>query len=354
MRALVAGGAGFIGSHLCDALLAAGQEVWALDNISTGRRGNIAQLLDHPRFHLVEADITLPLPPGLPPVERIWHLASPASPDAYSPRSYLRLPFETADANTIGTRRLLERARLDGARLLFTSTSETYGDPLVHPQPEEYRGNVSTTGPRAVYDEAKRFGETLVAAYRREYGVDGRIVRIFNTYGERMDPQDGRVIVNFVTQALRGEPLTLYGDGSQTRSFCHVSDLIRGFVAVMEGEGLAGEVFNLGNPDERTIADFARLVQAACEVVTPIIRRPLPTDDPTRRCPDIAKARRILGWTPQIALEEGLARTIRYFRADLARQPQSGPAPAIGGQAEWRWSGERLAPQIPVAASGTD
>jgi nucleoside-diphosphate-sugar epimerase len=354
MRALVAGGAGFIGSHLCDALLAAGQEVWALDNFLTGRRANVAHLLSHPRFRLLEVDITRTIPEELPPVERIWHLASPASPDAYSPRSYLRLPLETADANTIGTRHLLERARRDGARLLFASTSETYGDPLVHPQPEEYRGNVSTTGPRAIYDEAKRFGETLVAAYHREYGVDGRIVRIFNTYGERMDPQDGRVIVNFVTHALRGEPLSLYGDGTQTRSFCHVSDLVRGFLAVMEGEGLAGEVFNLGNPDERTIADFAWLVQAACGVTTPIIRRPLPTDDPTRRCPDIAKARRILDWAPQVTLDEGLARTIRYFRAELSLASPPELIPTIDGQTERRWAANRLPARLPVAASGTD
>jgi nucleoside-diphosphate-sugar epimerase len=352
MRALVAGGAGFIGSHLCDALLAAGQEVWALDNFSTGRRGNVAHLIGHPRFRLIEADVTKALPAALPPVERIWHLASPASPDAYSPRSYLRLPLETADVNTIGTRRLLDRARRDGARLLFASTSETYGDPLIHPQPEDYRGNVSTTGPRAIYDEAKRFGETLITAYRREYGVDGRIVRLFNTYGERMDPQDGRVIVNFVTQALRGEPLTLYGDGSQTRSFCHVSDIILGLVATMEGEDLAGEVFNLDNPDERTIADFAWLVQAACDVTVPIISRPLPTDDPTRRCPDIAKARRVLAWVPQVTLEEGLARTIRYFRAELALEPDA--VPTVGGHVERRWSADRLPAQLSIASGGAD
>jgi len=317
MNIVVAGGAGFIGSHLCDALLAAGHAVWALDNFATGRRENAAHLAGHPRFHLVEADITAPLPPGMPAIDRIYHLASPASPNAGSPRSYMRLPLETAAANTVGTRLLLDRARRDGARILFASTSEIYGDPLVHPQPETYRGNCSTTGPRAIYDEAKRFGETLMAAYRRAYGVDTRIVRIFNTYGERMDPEDGRVIVNFIGQALRGEPLTVYGDGRQTRSFCHVSDLVRGLVAMMETAGLAGEVINLGNPDERTIADFARTVQAACGVDLPVEFRPLPTDDPTRRCPDIAKARQLLGWEPAVGLDEGLRRTVAYLRATV-------------------------------------
>ncbi|MDP9374002.1 MAG: SDR family oxidoreductase [Chloroflexota bacterium] len=314
---LVSGGAGFIGSHLCDALLAAGHEVWAVDNFATGRRANVAHLFDRPRFRLVEADVAGPLPADVPPLGRIYHLASPASPNAGSPRSYLRLPLATAAVNTVGTERLLERARRDGARFLFTSTSEIYGDPTVHPQPETYRGNVSTTGPRAVYDEAKRFGETLVSLYWREFGTDGRIVRIFNTYGERMDPEDGRVIVNFIIQALRGEPLTIYGDGRQTRSLCHVADLVRGLVATMEGEGLAGEVFNLGNPDERTIADIAAVVQRVCGVALPIVHHPLPTDDPARRCPDIAKARQRLGWSPAVALEEGLRRTVAYFRTEL-------------------------------------
>ncbi len=317
MNVLVSGGAGFIGSHLCDALLAAGHAVWALDNFATGRRENVAHLVGRPQFHLVEADITAPLPPGVPAIGRIYHLASPASPNAESPRSYMRLPLETAATNTVGTRLLLERARSDGARILFASTSEIYGDPLVHPQPETYRGNCSTTGPRAIYDEAKRFGETLMAAYRRAYGVDTRIVRIFNTYGERMDPEDGRVIVNFIGQALRGEPLTVYGDGSQTRSFCHVSDLVRGLVTMMETAGLAEEVINLGNPDERTIADFARTVQVACGRALPVEFRPLPMDDPARRCPDIAKARHLLGWEPTVGLDEGLRRTVAYFRATV-------------------------------------
>jgi len=318
MRVVVAGGAGFIGSHLSDALLAAGHDVWALDNFATGRRDNVARLADEPRFHLVECDVTQPLPGGLPTFARIYHLASPASPNATSPRSYMQLPLETAAVNTVGTQLLLERARRDDARFLFASTSEIYGDPLIHPQPETYRGNVSTTGPRAIYDEAKRFGETLAIAYRRRYGTDARVIRIFNTYGERMDPADGRAVVNFAAQALRGQPLTIYGDGSQTRSLCHVSDLVRGIVAVMEGEGLGGEVLNLGNPDERTMLDLARAVQTACKTDLPYDFHPMPTDDPTRRCPDITKARQRLGWQPVVPLERGLERLIDAFRHEFA------------------------------------
>lgn len=318
MRVVVAGGAGFIGSHLCDTLLAAGHEVWALDNFATGRRENVAHLAGEARFHLIEADVTQPLPASLPPFERIYHLASPASPNATSPRSYMQLPLETAAVNTVGTQLLLERARQDGARFLFASTSETYGDPLIHPQTESYRGNVSTTGPRAIYDEAKRFGETLAIAYWRKYGTDARLIRIFNTYGERMDPADGRAVVNFAAQALRGEPLTIYGDGSQTRSLCHVSDLVRGIVAVMEGEGLGGEVFNLGNPDERTMLDLAHAVQALCKTDLPYDFHPMPIDDPTRRCPDITKARQRLGWQPTVPLEVGLERLIAAFRHEFA------------------------------------
>lgn len=319
MDTLVAGGAGFVGSHLCDATLAAGHTVWAIDNFATGRRENVAHLAAHPHFHLVEADVTEPLPPDLPSFARIYHLASPASPNATSPRSYMQLPLETAAVNTLGTQQLLERARRDGARILFASTSEIYGDPLVHPQTEEYRGNVSTIGPRAIYDEAKRFGETLMIAHWRRFGTDARLIRIFNTYGERMDPDDGRAVVNFAAQALRGEPLTIYGDGSQTRSLCHVSDLIRGIVAVMEGEGLAGEVFNLGNPDERTMIDLAHAVMTACDTELPLVFHPMPTDDPTRRCPDIGKAQRLLGWQPTIPLEVGLGRLIAAFRQELDR-----------------------------------
>jgi nucleoside-diphosphate-sugar epimerase len=328
MQVLVAGGAGFIGSHLCDALLDAGQEVVAVDNFATGRAANVAHLRDHPRFRLVEADVTLPLPDDLPQFARIYHLASPASPNAASPRSYMQLPLETAAVNTLGTQLLLERARRDGARFLFASTSEIYGDPEVHPQREDYRGNVSTTGPRAVYDEAKRFGETLAVAYWRRFGVDARIIRIFNTYGERMDPEDGRAVVNFAAQALRGEPLTIYGDGNQTRSLCHVSDLVRGIIAVMEGDGLGGEIFNLGNPDERTMLELAEAVQRACGVELPFVFRPMPADDPTRRCPDIDKAQRVLGWSPSVSLDEGLRRLIAAFQAEFAQATAAKPAHA--------------------------
>lgn len=318
MRVVVAGGAGFIGSHLCDALLATDHEVWALDNFATGRRENVAHLSREARFHLVETDVTQPLPTDLPRFDRIYHLASPASPNATSPRSYMQLPLETALVNTLGTQLLLERARRDGARFLFASTSEIYGDPLIHPQPESYRGNVSTIGPRAIYDEAKRFGETLAVAYWRKYGTDTRLIRIFNTYGERMDPEDGRAVVNFAAQALRGEALTIYGDGNQTRSLCHVSDLVRGIIAVMEGAGLGGEVFNLGNPDERTMLELAQAVQATCGTALPYNFHPMPTDDPSRRCPDITKAQRLLGWQPTIPLETGLGRLITAFRRELA------------------------------------
>jgi UDP-glucuronate decarboxylase len=318
MRMLVAGGGGFIGSHLCDALLSAGHEVIAVDNFATGRRSNVAHLATNQHFRLIEADVTLPLPDDLPAVDRIYHFASPASPNVTSPRSYMQLPLETAAVNTVGTQLLLERARRDGARFLFASTSEIYGDPSVHPQTEEYRGNVSTTGPRAIYDEAKRFGETLTMAYQRKYALDVRLIRIFNTYGERMDPDDGRVVVNFTMQAIRGEPLTIYGDGSQTRSLCYVSDLVRGIIAVMEAVGVIGEVFNLGNPDERSMLELAYAVQDACGVELPLTFQPMPTDDPTRRCPDIGKARRLLGWQPEVPLEEGLRRLSAHFRAALA------------------------------------
>ncbi len=310
-RAVVTGGAGFLGSHLCRRLLGEGWDVVSLDSLLTGAEANVSDLFEHPRFEFQRRDITKGIEVS-GDVDWVLHLASPASPVDYTEH-----PIHTMKVGAIGTMNALGLAKARGAHFMLTSTSEVYGDPEVHPQPETYRGNVSTTGPRAIYDESKRFGETLVAAYHRAYGVDARIVRIFNTYGERMDPEDGRVVVNFVTQALRGQPLTIYGDGRQTRSFCYVADLVRGLVAVMEAEGMAGEVFNLGNPDERTIADFAATIQRACGVDLPVEHRPLPTDDPTRRCPDIAKARRLLGWSPEVGLEEGLRRTVPYFRAEL-------------------------------------
>src|SRR5215217_9430178 len=254
MTSVVAGGAGFVGSHLGERLLAEGQEVVCVDNLVTGRAANVAHLLGNPAFRFIQHDILEPLP-AMPPVDRIYHLASPASPPAYQ-----RFPIETLRANSEGTRQLLELARRHGARLLFASTSEVYGDALVHPQPEGYRGNVSTVGPRSMYDEAKRFGEALTTAARKTWGVETRIVRIFNTYGPRMDPDDGRVVSNFVAQALRGEPLTVYGDGSQTRSFQYVEDLIRGMIAMMQtAEGVTGPI-NFGNPVEFTMLELAEKV----------------------------------------------------------------------------------------------
>ncbi|HLI27532.1 MAG TPA: UDP-glucuronic acid decarboxylase family protein [Chloroflexota bacterium] len=310
MRVLVTGGAGFVGSHLCERLLARGDHVVCVDNFSTGTRRNIAGVLGHPRFELLEHDVTEPLAVV---VDAVFHLASPASPVAYQ-----QAPEATALANSLGSLHLLRLARRCGARYLFASTSEVYGDPTEHPQRESYWGHVNPIGPRACYDESKRFGEALTMVYLREYGLDARIVRIFNTYGPRSDPRDGRLVPNFVTQALRGEPLTVYGDGSQTRSLCYVDDLVRGLELAMFAEGTRGEVFNLGNPDEHTVLEYAELVRALVNPHVPIVFRPLPADDPTRRRPDITRARERLGWQPEVPLREGLLRTVEWFRALLA------------------------------------
>ncbi len=318
MRVVVTGAAGFLGSHLCDRLVADGHEVVGVDNLCTGSRENLAALLEHPRFRFLAHDVTL----GLPvegEVGGVFHLASPASPP-----DYLALPLETLAVGSTGTRVALDLARRTGARFLFASTSEVYGDPLVHPQPETYWGNVNPIGPRSVYDEAKRFAEALVTATRRAHGVDTRIVRIFNTYGPRMRIHDGRVVSNFVGQALRGEPITLYGSGSQTRSFCYVSDLIEGVLRVFHGTRT--DPVNLGNPTEWTIEQLAGLVIRLTGSASTVVRRPLPEDDPKVRQPDIAVARRELGWEPAVPLEEGLRRTIDDFRARL------GPAPSPAGR----------------------
>lgn len=309
MATLVAGGAGFIGSHLCDRLIALGHSVVCIDNLSTGRRGNIAHLLDHPGFGFVEHDLVDPLP-VLPSVDRIYHLASPASPPAYQ-----RAPIATLRVNSEGTRHLLELARRDGARLLYASTSEVYGDPLEHPQHEHYRGNVNPVGPRSMYDEAKRYGEAITMAYGRGHGVETRIVRIFNTYGPRMAPDDGRVITNLIVQALRNEPLTVYGDGSQTRSFQYVDDLIDGMIRLMEGS--YREPVNLGNPVEYTVLDLADLIRQLTGVQAPVRFLPLPADDPRLRRPDISLARALLGWEPTVAVADGLKRTIDHLRGEL-------------------------------------
>ncbi len=318
MSTLVAGGAGFIGSHMCERLLREGAHVVCVDSLLTGRISNIAELLGHPRFSFLQHDIVEPLP-ALPGIDRIYHLASPASPPAYQ-----RFPVETLRVNSEGTRHLLELAATNGARFLFASTSEIYGDPLVHPQREDYRGNVSTTGPRSMYDEAKRYGEALTQAYAESRGVDTRIVRIFNTYGPRLDPADGRVVSNFIVQALRGEPLTVYGDGSQTRSFQYVDDLIDGMVRLMDSS--CPEPVNIGNPDEFTMLEFAHLVRELTHSHAPITFCPLPVDDPKQRRPDISLARLELGWEPRIPLLTGLQPTIAHFRDVITSAESVGEA----------------------------
>ncbi len=318
MHFVVTGGAGFIGSHLCESLLADGHKVTAIDNFITGRPANIAHLRGDSSFRLVEHDITLTLPAkeheSLGKVDAIYHLASPASP-----ADFTRIPLEIALINSVGTRNVLEWARYHNARYLLTSTSEAYGDPLEHPQREGYFGNVNTIGPRACYDEGKRFGEAITSVYVREFGVDGRIVRIFNTYGPRMNPNDGRLPPQFISQALRGEPMTIYGDGSQTRSFCYVSDMVAGLRAVMDAppEAAKGKIFNVGNPDERQVRAFAELIRIICESNSEIEYRPALQDDPARRCPDISRISATLGWRPVVPLEKGMARTIEWFRSQI-------------------------------------
>lgn len=319
MNVLVSGGSGLIGSHLVDRLMAGGDRVTVVDDFSTGRRANIEHLAHDDRLRVIEADLTRDLPPALlaAPYDRVYHLASPASPP-----DFVRRPMETLLVNSIGTRAMLDLARAGEGRFLLASTSEVYGDPLVHPQSEAYWGNVNPVGPRSCYDEAKRFAESMTMALTRTSGLDARIARIFNTYGPRSRPDDGRLIPSFCCQALAGEPMTIFGDGLQTRSFCYVTDLARGLVALMETPGLAGEVVNLGNPREMTILEVAEQVRALTGTTSPLIRRPLPIDDPSRRQPDIAKARRLLGWEPEIDLDDGLRRTLEAFRQTVSAEPQ--------------------------------
>lgn len=307
-RVVVLGGSGFLGSHLCDQLLARGDAVVCVDNFSTGRQANVAHLADHPRFELVEADISVGIPVD-GAVTGVCNLASPASPP-----DYLALPLETLAVGSEGTRQGLELAGRHGARFLMASTSEVYGDPDVHPQSETYWGNVNPVGPRSVYDEAKRFSEALTMAHHRSRGTDVAIVRIFNTYGPRLRPDDGRVVSNFLLQAMRGEPLTVYGDGSQTRSLCYVEDEVRGLLALLDSD-LTGPV-NIGNPDEYTVIQLARTIIDLLGSTSSIEHRPLPTDDPTRRRPDITVARSALGWEPTTSLEEGLSRTATFLAQD--------------------------------------
>jgi nucleoside-diphosphate-sugar epimerase len=307
MRVVVTGGAGFLGSHLCDAIMARGDSAVCVDNLATGRPDNVAHLMGQPGFTFVEADVSSALDvPG--PVDAVAHLASPASPP-----DYLRLPLETLAVGSHGTENALQLARRHGARFVLASTSEVYGDPAVHPQTEDYWGNVNPVGPRSVYDEAKRFAEALTRAFRETHGVNAGILRIFNTYGPRMSARDGRIVTNFITQALNGDPLTIYGDGSQTRSFCYVDDLIRGIVSMIDCAE-SGPV-NLGNPEEFTVADFAQLILRVTGSDSPVEHLPLPVDDPTRRCPVITRASQVLGWQPQIQVEDGVRRTVEWFRS---------------------------------------
>jgi dTDP-glucose 4,6-dehydratase len=312
MRVLLTGAAGFVGSHLCDRLLADGAEVIGVDNLLTGRRANIAHLTRHPRFRLLERDATAPLGPAAGPLDWVLHFASPASPP-----KYLAMPTETLRINSEGTYQLLELAKDHRAKFLLASTSEVYGDPEVHPQFESYWGHVNPIGPRSVYDEAKRFAEAMTMSYARSETVSTRIIRIFNTYGPRMDPDDGRVVTNFIAQALAGRPLTVYGDGSQTRSLQYVDDLVEGIVRVMDS-GWTMPV-NLGNPEEYTMAELASLVIELTGSSSHIICHPLPQDDPRRRRPDIATARRVLGWKPLVSVREGLLRTIAHHRSVISR-----------------------------------
>ena len=308
MRIFVTGGAGFIGSHVIDALIGRGHEVTCLDNLITGSPSNLAHLNSERRFELVEQDVTKQIQvPGQ--VDYVLHFASPASPV-----DYLKFPIQTLKVGSLGTHNALGVAKAKGARFLLASTSEVYGDPLVSPQNETYWGNVNPIGPRGVYDEAKRFAEALTLAYHRTHQIDTKIVRIFNTYGPRMRKEDGRAIPNFINQALKGDPITVYGDGSQTRSFCFISDLVEGLMRLMESS--LNEPVNLGNPQEMSVMALAEKIIQLTGSKSKIQGKPLPTDDPKQRCPDITLAKRKLQWTPQVSLEEGLMKTVNYFRGD--------------------------------------
>jgi dTDP-glucose 4,6-dehydratase len=311
MRAVITGGTGFLGSHLCDRLIAEGWEVLALDNLITSGESNVSHLAKNPRFRVERGDVTEHIDVA-GPVDYVLHLASPASPF-----DYLKFPIETMKVGSMGTHNALGLALAKKAKFFLASTSECYGDPEVSPQPEEYWGRVNPIGPRAVYDEAKRFAEAMTMAYHRYYGVDTHIVRIFNTYGPRMRLSDGRALPNFVHQGLMGKPITVYGDGKQTRSFCYVSDLIEGIYRLM----LSDEHLptNIGNPQEITILQFAERVREHFPDAPPIIFEPLPQDDPKQRCPDISKAKRLLGWEPKVVLKEGLQMTLEYFKENFAK-----------------------------------
>ncbi len=317
MRAVITGGAGFLGSHLCDYLIERGWDVLAIDNFVTGTHENISHLLQNRAFRIMHHDVSRYIDvPG--PVDYVLHFASPASPV-----DYLKFPIQTLKVGSLGTHNTLGLALAKRAKYFMASTSECYGDPTVSPQSETYWGNVNPIGPRGVYDEAKRFAEAMVMAYHRAHGVDTHIIRIFNTYGPRMRLNDGRALPNFVYQALSGQPITVYGDGRQTRSFCYVSDLIEGIYRLMQAD--EHEPVNIGNPQEITILEFAKRIQTLLASTVPIIFEPLPQDDPKQRCPDISKARRLLGWGPKIDLEEGLRITLEFFQRQFANST-AGPS----------------------------
>ncbi len=311
MKVLVTGGAGFIGSHLCERLLTDGHQVLCLDNFITGRKENIESFLKNKNFSLIEADVTNPTIRHIPfTIHHIFHLASPASPVDYQ-----KYPIETLMTNSLGTYNMLEMARKKKAKFLLASSSEVYGDPQEHPQRESYWGNVNPIGERSCYDEGKRLAEALTMSYFRKFKLDVRIIRIFNTFGGRMKKDDGRVISTFINQALNGEAMTVFGDGTQTRSFCYISDMVGGLIKAMTTSGISGEVINLGNPEEYRIMQVAKLVKKLIGGNSKIVFRPLPSDDPKKRNPDISKARKMLEWEPAVALEAGLKKTIKYYES---------------------------------------
>ena len=313
---LVAGGAGFIGSNLCERLLNDNYRVICIDNLITGRKENIEGFTKNKNFSFLNLDIASPSFQNtkLPKIDNVFHLASPASPNKKSPRSYINFPIETLLANSLGTYNLLEIAKKFNARFLYASSSEIYGNPKISPQKEDYFGNVNPVGIRSVYDEGKRFGESITMTYFRKFNIDARIIRIFNTYGPRMRADDGRVVSNFVNQAISSKPLTVYGDGSQTRSICFISDLLDGLIKTISSNLTSGKVLNLGNPNEKTVLELANIVKKMTNSSSKIVFEPLPEDDPKIRRPDISKAIKLLDWTPKVSIDQGLKKTIEYFR----------------------------------------
>lgn len=317
--ALIAGGGGFIGSHLSEYLLTKDFLVIVVDNFITGDKKNIIHLLDNPRFTFIEADVVTQIPlickKVTQKIDYIFHLASPASPNKKSEKSFIHFPIETLLVNSYGTYQLLEFAKDRMAKFLFTSSSETYGDPSISPQGENYFGNVNPVGPRSVYDEGKRFGESITMAYVRKFNLDARIIRVFNTYGPRMQKDDGRVVSNFITQALSKKPITVYGKGDQTRSFCYVSDMVEGLFSAMNAQNTKGEVINIGNPDERTVLELAKMIKEMTQSPSEIVFEELPQDDPKKRRPDITKAKNLIQWYAMVSLSSGLKKTIEYLQA---------------------------------------